>query len=68
MNMTLPAAPTPAIAAGPNPATKYRSMRKYSVWKNIPAAIGTAICTMFLAIEPSVKSFTLPPSGQPVFL
>jgi hypothetical protein len=31
MNMTLPAAPTPAMAASPKPATKYRSIKKYKV-------------------------------------
>ena len=56
-NQTLPAAPTPAIAASPSFETKYRSTKKYIVCTRMPMAIWKAIDAMWPGIGPDVRSF-----------
>src|SRR5262249_45747343 len=70
-NPALPAAATPATAASPSPATKYRSTSWQIMMVIMPATIGGAILRMWLTIEPCVRSFIVkihfPAPGQREF-
>src|SRR5260221_9613459 len=61
-NPRLPAAATPAMAASPSPATKYRSTSWQIMIVTMPATIGGAMFRMWLTMEPCVRSFISNPS------
>src|SRR5262245_1741113 len=56
-NPALPAAATPATAASPVLATKYRSTSWQIMMVIMPATIGGAMPKMWLTMEPCVRSF-----------
>src|SRR4051794_5399853 len=56
-NPALPAAATPATAASPSPATKYKSTSWQIMIVTMPATIGGAMLRMWLTMEPCVRSF-----------
>src|SRR5438046_226011 len=56
-NPALPAAATPATAASPALATKYRSTSWQIMIVIMPATIGGAMLRMWLTMEPCVRSF-----------
>src|ERR1041384_4471952 len=52
----LPAEVTPAMVASPSCETKYRSMKKYSVWTKMPMAMVMDIVAMCPGMEPVLRS------------
>jgi hypothetical protein len=56
-NPALPAAATPATAASPSVATKYRSTSWQIMIVTMPTTMGGAMIRMWLTMEPRVRSF-----------
>jgi len=63
-NQMLPAEVTPAIAVSPSLDTKYRSVKKYSVWTRMPTAIWMDMVAMCPGMDPLLRSFMCPPCSQ----